>query len=190
MKSFKLLSLPLFNCGRPNHFLKTNATLQSQRGFTLIELIVVILIIGLLLTMASLSVTTSSDKSLETEAKRFAALMKLASDETIMNSRPMAVQIGKQIYQFNFGGEVESEDKIFRPREISDHIHINVVIEDEKINFDALDEDELANIYVFPSGEMTPFIVTFYQDNGAAYEITGDSYSNIEFVGQVERVGF
>lgn len=190
MKSSKLVSLPLFICISPNHFAKKNSGLQSQRGFTLIELIVVVLIIGLLLTMASMSVTTSSDKSLETEAKRFAALIKLASDESIMNSQPMAVQIAKQIYQFNFGGETETVDKIFRPREIADHIHINVVIEDEKINFDALDEGTFANIYVFPSGEMTPFTITFYQDNGAAYEITGDYYSNIEYVGQVERVGF
>lgn len=167
--------------------LKISPALRSQGGFTLIELIVVVLIIGLLITMASLSVTTSTDKSLETEAKRFASLMKLASDETIMNARPMAVQLGKQLYQFSFGGEVESEDKIFRPREISEHITLNVTIEDEEINFDRLDEGTFANIYILPSGEMTPFTVIFYQDNGGAYEVTGDYNSNIEFVGQVKR---
>jgi len=167
---------------------KSFPVLRSQRGFTLIELIVVILIIGLLLTMASMSVTTSTDKSLESEAKRFASLMKLASDESIMNSQLVRTQINKQQYQFSFGfaGEIESEDKIFRPREISDNIHIDVILEDEEIDFERLEEGEFANIYVLPSGEMTPFTVTFYQDNGAAYQITGDFNSNIEFVGQVE----
>ena len=168
--------------------LESFPVLHSQRGFTLIELIVVILIIGLLLTMASMSVTTSTDKSLETEAKRFASIMKFASDESIVNSQLVRAQINKQQYQLSFGptGEIESEDKIFRPREISDHIHIDVVLEDEKIEFERLEEGSFANIYVLPSGEMTPFTVTFYQDNGAAYQITGDFSSNIEFIGQVK----
>ena len=159
---------------------------KQQSGFTLIELLVVIMIIGLLITMAAMSVSTSSDKGLETEAKRFATLMKLASDESVMNVRPIAAQIGKQSYQFSVAGEVESEDPIFRPREVSDHIHLEVTIEEEKVDFESLEKDAFANIYILPSGEMTPFSVIFYQDDGAAYEVVGDFFSKIEFVGRVE----
>ena len=160
---------------------------EKQSGFTLIELLVVIMIIGLLITMAAMSVSTSSDKGLETEAKRFASLMKLASDESVMNVQIITAQIGKQSYQFSIaGGEVDSEDPVFRTREISDHIHIEVVIEEEKIDFDSLEKDEFANIYILPSGEMIPFSVIFYQDDGAAYEVIGDYSSKIEFVGRVK----
>ena len=171
---------------RPVFASMSKLALKPQRGFTLIELIVVILIIGLLITMASISVGTSTDKSLETEAKRFASLVKLASDESVMNVRPIAVQVAKQTYQFSIAGEVESEDPIFRPREISDHIHMNVVIEDEKVDFESLEEGSFANIYILPSGEMTPFSVVFYQDDGTAYEVVGDFFSKIEFVGKVK----
>jgi len=173
-------------CSRSVFAPVSKLALKSQRGFTLIELIVVILIIGLLITMASISVGTSTDKSLETEAKRFASLVKLASDESVMNVRPIAVQVAKQTYQFSIAGEVESEDPIFRPREISDHIHMNVVIEDEKVDFESLEEGSFANIYILPSGEMTPFSVVFYQDDGTAYEVVGDFFSKIEFVGKVK----
>ena len=171
---------------RPAFALERIHTLQSQRGFTLIELIVVIMIIGLLITMASISVSTSTDKGLETEAKRFASLVKLASDESVMNVRPIAVQVAKQTYQFSIAGEVESEDPIFRPREISDHIQMNVVIEDEKVDFESMEEGSFANIYILPSGEMTPFSVVFYQDDGTAYEVVGDFFSKVEFVGKVK----
>ena len=163
-----------------------SSPLRFSRGFTLIELIVVILIVGLLISMATISISTSSDKSIETEAKRFASLLKLASDESIMNARPIAVQIAEQTYQFTIAGEVESEDPIFRPREIPEQIHLSVIIEDEKIDFEKLEDDAFANIYVLPSGEMTPFSVTFYQDDGVAYEVVGDFFSKIEFTGKVK----
>lgn len=159
----------------------------QQRGFTLLELLVVILIMGLLLTMAAISVSTSTDKSLETEAKRFATLIKLASDESIMNARPMAVQIGPQEYQFSLDGEMENKDQIFRPRKIAEHIQISVTIEDETVDFESLDEGTLANIYLLPSGEMTPFHVIFSQDDGLAYEVEGDFMGKVEFLGKVKH---
>ncbi len=159
---------------------------QLQRGFTLLELMVVILIIGLLLTMATMSVTTSTDKSLETEVKRFASLMKLASDEAILNARPIAAQIGVKTYQFSIAGQIESDDRLFRPREIADYIQLDVTIEDQKIDFDELEKDTMANIYILPSGEMTPFSVIFSRDDGLAYEVTGSFFGDIEFVGKVK----
>ena len=159
---------------------------RQARGFTLLELMIVIMIMGLLLTMATMSVSTSSDKSLETESRRFATLIKLASDEAIMNARPMAVQINAKVYQFSLDGEVESKDPIFRPREIADHMQINVTIEDEKVDFERLDEGTFANIYILPSGEMTPFSVIFSQDDGLAYEIEGNFMGKVEFLGKVK----
>lgn len=161
-------------------------TFRQQRGFTLLELMVVILIIGLLLTMATMSVSTSTDKSLETEVKRFASLMKLASDEAILNASPIAAQIGEKVYQFNIAGQIESEDRLFRPRNVADYIQLDVTIEDEKIDFDDLEKDTMANIYILPSGEMTPFSVIFSRDDGLAYEVTGNFFGDIEFVGKVK----
>ncbi|MCF6298980.1 MAG: type II secretion system minor pseudopilin GspH [Thiomicrorhabdus sp.] len=173
-------------CAKPSASLGGSRALRQPRGFTLLELIVVILIIGLLISMVTISVGTSTDKSLETETKRFASLMKLASDESILNARPIAVQLGKQSYQFTIAGEVDNDDPIFRPREIAEQIQLVVMIEDEIIDFDELEEENFANIYIFPSGEMTPFSIIFSQDDGAAYEVTGNFFGKIEFVGKVQ----
>ncbi|HFE38791.1 MAG TPA: type II secretion system protein GspH [Gammaproteobacteria bacterium] len=160
---------------------------KLRQGFTLLELMVVIFIIGILLSLATISVSTRSDHSLETEARRFASLMKLASDEAILNARPIAAQLAKKKYQFSISGELENEDTLLRPRDIPEHIALEVVIEDDEIDFDALDAESFANIYILPSGEMTPFSVIFSQADGLAYEVTGDFMGKIAYVGKVKR---
>ena len=121
---------------------------RHSSGFTLLELIVVILIIGLLLTFATISVGTSSSKELETEAKRFYSLLKLASEEAIMNTQEMALELSKNQYQFLVWGETgfqspdEEGGNFFRPRELPEQIVINLEIEETKIDFDDLEEEE------------------------------------------------
>ena len=166
-------------------------------GFTLIELIVVILIVGLLITFATLSVGTSGDKQLETEAKRFYSLMKLASEEAIMNTQEMALELSKNQYQFLVWGDtgfqsLEGDEGglVFRPRELPEHIFISVEIEDSKIDFDDIENDELPKIGLFSSGELTPFNMTFSQEDGAIFQITGDHSGKIEYVGKVKEPPF
>lgn len=55
---------------------------QTQRGFTLLEVMVVILIMGVMVTFASLSVGSRvNEDKLENEARRAEAIIKLASEE-------------------------------------------------------------------------------------------------------------
>ena len=167
-------------------------------GFTLLELIVVILIIGLLLTFATISVGTSSSKQLETEAKRFYSLLKLASEEAIMNTQEIALEFSKNQYQFLVWSETgfqspdgEQGGNFFRPRELPEQIIINLEIENTKIDFDDLEEtEELPKIGIFSSGEMTPFSITFSQDDGEAYSISGDYKGKIDYLGKVEEAWF
>lgn len=55
---------------------------QRQQGFTLLEIVVVILIMGVMVTFASLSIGNRvNEDKLETEARRAEAVLKLASEE-------------------------------------------------------------------------------------------------------------
>jgi len=57
-------------------------------GFSLIELLVVVFMIGILVTMFTLAVgVTGGDRELERETDRLVAVLNLAGDEAVMQGR-------------------------------------------------------------------------------------------------------
>jgi general secretion pathway protein H len=76
----------------------TSRTWRHQ-GFTLIELMLVVVIAGITLGMVSLQFRPDSH-SLEAEAQRLASLMQLASDEAILRNRAILLEADSRSYQF------------------------------------------------------------------------------------------
>ncbi|MBN3818736.1 prepilin-type N-terminal cleavage/methylation domain-containing protein, partial [Paraburkholderia sp. Se-20369] len=60
------------------------------RGFTLLEMLVVLVIAGLLVSLASLSLTRNPRTDLREEAQRLALLFETAGDEAQVRARPIA----------------------------------------------------------------------------------------------------
>ena len=172
---------------------KKSAIKFHSSGFTLLELIVVILIIGLLITFATISVGTSGGKQVETEAKRFYSLLKLASEEAIMNSQEIALELGKSQYQFLVWGDTgfqpiegDAGASFFRLRELPESILLKLEIEGSNIDFEDMgSDDSLPKIGLFSSGEMTPFNILFFQEDGEGYHISGDHSGKIDYIGKV-----
>jgi len=76
-------------------------TRGKMSGFTLLELLVVVFIIGILSAMFTLSVgLTGSDRDLETETNRLIAVLQLASDEAIMQGRELGMRFYSDGYEF------------------------------------------------------------------------------------------
>jgi general secretion pathway protein H len=76
-------------------------TRRKMSGFTLLELLVVVFIIGILSTLFTLSVgLTGSDRELETETDRLIAVVQLASDEAIMQGRELGMRFYPDGYEF------------------------------------------------------------------------------------------
>ena len=70
-------------------------------GFSLLELLVVVFIIGILATMFTLSVgLTGGDRDLEREVDRLQALLKLASEEALMQGREIGMRFYIDGYEF------------------------------------------------------------------------------------------
>ncbi|MDQ2820394.1 MAG: GspH/FimT family pseudopilin [Pseudomonadota bacterium] len=85
---------------------------RKAGGFTLIELMVVMVIIGITLGMVSLNALPSPRQNLENEAKRLALLLQLARDEAIVRNRLVAFEAGSDSYRFIVRNDQSSWDQI------------------------------------------------------------------------------
>ena len=72
----------------------------SQKGFTLIEIMVVIVIVAVLMGAVTLSFPPVGDKLLKENAERFSALISLAQDESILQSAEIALEFDDKGYGF------------------------------------------------------------------------------------------
>ncbi|MEN9868111.1 MAG: type secretion system protein GspH [Pseudomonadota bacterium] len=73
---------------------------QRGHGFTLIEVMVVMVIASLLVLLVSLKGLPSSNQALQEEARRIAQLLQLARDEAIVRNKPVAFEAEGQLYRF------------------------------------------------------------------------------------------
>jgi general secretion pathway protein H len=152
----------------------------GTRGFTLLEILVVIVIISIVLSFATMSFDTEPEK-LDHEGKRLVALMKLASEEAIMNSREYRVVFTVDSYAFAKlgGGEWrELGDGVFRPRELPGEFSLDLTLGNEPVKL-AVDNGEKAKspaaIMFLSSGEVSPFELVIRNTSGKEIAISNHS---------------
>jgi len=87
-------------------------------GFTLLELLVVIVILGIAAGVVSISVAPLEERRMAEEIDRLGALLRLAQDEARLTGRDVTWEADADGYRFLVGGEVrgDSADDPLRPR--------------------------------------------------------------------------
>ncbi len=139
---------------------------MRQRGFTLIELMVVVVIIGIASSL--IVVTIGSDplgRRAEDETRRAAALLELAQEQAILEGREYAVGLARDGYRFyrlqGADWVAVQDDALLRPRTLEPGLVIELRVEDAQV---PLTEDgdarEAPQLVLYSSGERTPFELT------------------------------
>ncbi len=141
------------------------APIRAQQGFTLLELMVVLVIIGVILSFVSLSPGGDSRaEQMQREAQRLVALLGMASEEAVLRSEQLAVRFGENEYEFLIlrGGlwQTLDDDEILRLRELPKGIELRLELDENPPPGLSAEDAEAPQVFLLSSGEMTPFALT------------------------------
>lgn len=180
-------------------------TFRKTHGFTLIEILVVVIIIATITGMALLSMNLiGDDRELDTERKRLATLIDLAQDEAMMQGREFGLELMTSTYRFVEFDPITSQwteilgDELFRVRQLPEDMEFELYIEDKRVvldndpqEFEDPDEDGMSSrtktyaphLFLFSSGESTTFEIRLNRPlNQQQLAMRGDVLGQIEFV--------
>jgi general secretion pathway protein H len=162
-------------------------TATRADGFTLLEVLVVVFIIGIVLSFAVISIRDNPSDRVETEVRRFATLVTLAAQEAVLQSREIAVEVGDESYRFLVLEEnawVESNDELLRARTLPEGMRITISVEGERGKDNGMKTKTDPRIYLLSGGEMTPFQFLITLDAArVSYGVSGDALGRLEFGG-------
>lgn len=183
----------------PSNSPQYNQRKSRQKAFTLIELMVVIVIIGVMAALSTMSVGGNDMRRLKSEAKRLQGLLTLAQDEAIFRQQNFGFYLDEDKYSlliFNAQSHLwqTSDDDSFQPYPLPAGIEMEILVEGETQQLpipeevlenweddeDFVEEERLLpQILILSSGEATPFDIFLKLNNGSPLEaqITTDGFS-------------
>ncbi len=140
-----------------------NGKKTHNQGFSLIEIMIVVLIIGISASMAVLYIDTA-DERLKSEAKRLLAITQLLRDDAIITGHSLALLVGTDHYSFS---RLTMDDKWqpfnnkpFKKIELEDDINLRFLLADNlSDNNQSADKQEKKDnlFYFLPTGESSEF---------------------------------
>jgi general secretion pathway protein H len=168
-----------------------------ERGFTLLEMMLVVVLIGLTVTFVNLKLEPNPEDLVHREARRITALVNQLQEESVLSGRPLAMQVDAFEGNYEFLSIVDGEwktiedDELFRSRDFFFPIKGVLVVEAASIikNDDADDgEGKPFNprLVVDPVGYITPFTLTLILESHQAI-ISLDEFANVVIKQPVEE---
>jgi len=140
------------------------------RGFTLLEILVVLVIIGILTSLAMLRIGDRRNDQANEESRRLFALIDLARQEAILEAREYGLGLWRGHYQFYELNEETATwqpltgDTHLRPRALPETIDLSLEIDNQVVILDAK-PPEKPQILILSSGETTAFRLTLERED-------------------------
>lgn len=171
---------------RPRH---DRVSHSENGGFTLLELLVALVIIGIVVSVAVLALGGNQRaEQAHTEARRLAALIGLASQQAVVQSRSYGVRFSDTGYRFLVHDTKwkASADRMFRARALPDGLHLEVSQDGRPLPAPATAGNKTApQIVITSDGDRTPFEaqISAPDDPASRYTVTVPEIGKISVTG-------
>lgn len=166
----------------------------QQHGFTLIEILVVIVLIGIITSMAVINIGGQDDTE-EREARRLAAVLETASREAVIEARELGLILSDEGYRFTrleqgeWRSDAFSQDRALRRHAFPEGVRLEVSTEglpgsrEPGAGNDDDDDNGRPHVLILSSGELTPFEIEIRRpaSRRASWFVTGDLDGSITF---------
>lgn len=176
-----------------------------QHGFTLIEILVTVTIIGIIIGVAVLSMNVrSDDEALDKERRRLASLIETIQNEGMLQGREFGIEFMTSAYRFVEFDPLTRQwalvpgDELYRLRELPEGLEFELYIEDRRVDLaddpgklSDPDDDEIRpptaaayapHVFVFASGESTVYELHVWRPaTDGRLVLRGDILGQIEF---------
>lgn len=164
-----------------------------SRGFTLVEILVVVVIMAVVISLAVLSIgVTGRDAQLDEESRRIEGLLGLLHERAVLEGRDFGLRIEPTGYEFlvyvpdHDRWERMSQEQQFRHRQLPKGVSFQLQLDSQTVVLKQVDQnlktDELPNpqIAVAASGEGTPFHLTLIRDQtNTKASVNGDAFGKL-----------
>ncbi len=132
----------------------------QSRGFTLLEIMVALVIVGVIVTMATLALPNPEDK-LREESRRMGAVIGMVQEEAILQSRDFGMtfwQQGYAFYEYTAEGKWQkiAQDNTLRNYQLPTGIRLQLILEGIEVVMSPI-EPEKPQVFILSNGEISPF---------------------------------
>jgi len=144
---------------------------KREGGFTLIEVLIVVVLISVATSMAVVRINRNEDKIAHLEAKKFRGLVEFLREESVITGKIMGVKVNSGDGQYHFlrhagSWEKLTEDQTLREYQFAEGIDVRFVVRQSQRQKKKRRKSSLpaSVVMVEPVGTVTPFTLTLTGD--------------------------